>query len=68
MRRTTERAANNAGDRVHAGIGASVGVQNTGTIPGGASNNTSVGISCGFDFTAADNSFYFPNVGFRCCR
>ncbi len=37
-------------------------------IRGGASNNTEVGISCGFDFTAADDAFFFPNVGFRCCR
>jgi len=37
-------------------------------IRGGASNNTEVGISCGFDFTAADDNFFFPNVGFRCCR
>jgi len=41
---------------------------NVNPIRGGSSNNTENGISCGFDFTAADNAFFFPNVGFRCCR
>ena len=37
-------------------------------IRGGASNNEAAGISCGLAFTLADDSFFFPNVGFRCCR
>lgn len=37
-------------------------------IRGGASNNTAVGISCALNFTLGDDSFFFPNVGFRCCR
>jgi hypothetical protein len=37
-------------------------------IRGGASNNTDIGISCALNFTLADDSFFFPNVGFRCCR
>jgi hypothetical protein len=37
-------------------------------IRGGASNNTSTGISCGLAFTLASDTFFFPNVGFRCCR
>ena len=37
-------------------------------IRGGASNNTSVGISCALNFTLADDTFFFSNVGFRCCR
>jgi hypothetical protein len=37
-------------------------------IRGGASNNTAEGISCTLNFTLADDAFYFPNVGFRCCR
>ena len=37
-------------------------------IRGGASNNTGVGISCALNFTLADDSFFFSNVGFRCCR
>ena len=37
-------------------------------IRGGASNNTDVGISCALNFTLADDTFFFPNVGFRCCR
>jgi hypothetical protein len=37
-------------------------------IRGGASNNTGDGISCPLDFTLGDDSFFFPNVGFRCCR
>jgi hypothetical protein len=37
-------------------------------LRGGSYNNTSVGISCDFDFAVADDAFLFPNVGFRCCR
>ncbi len=37
-------------------------------IRGGSYNNTGPGIACALDFTLADNSFFFPNVGFRCCR
>lgn len=37
-------------------------------IRGGAANNTAEGISCSLNFTLADNAFFFPNVGFRCCR
>ncbi|MCX5741328.1 MAG: MopE-related protein [Proteobacteria bacterium] len=37
-------------------------------IRGGSSNNTADGISCPLNFTLADDDFFFPNVGFRCCR
>jgi len=37
-------------------------------LRGGAYNNPAGGISCGNDFAVADNAFFFPNVGFRCCR
>jgi formylglycine-generating enzyme required for sulfatase activity len=37
-------------------------------IRGGASNNLGDGLTCGLSFTAADNNFFFSNVGFRCCR
>jgi hypothetical protein len=37
-------------------------------IRGGSYNNTAEGIACGFNFLTADDSFYFENVGFRCCR
>jgi hypothetical protein len=37
-------------------------------IRGGASNNTGEGISCPLNFTLADDTFFFPNIGFRCCR
>jgi hypothetical protein len=37
-------------------------------IRGGASNGTSDGISCPLSFTLADDTFFFPNIGFRCCR
>lgn len=37
-------------------------------IRGGASNNTGEGISCPLNFTLADDAFFFPNIGFRCCR
>nr|HEX4314432.1 MopE-related protein [Kofleriaceae bacterium] len=37
-------------------------------IRGGASDDSDQGISCPLDFTLADDSFFFPNVGFRCCR
>jgi Putative metal-binding motif len=37
-------------------------------IRGGTSNNIEGGLTCGLSFTAADDNFFFPNVGFRCCR
>lgn len=37
-------------------------------IRGGASNATVAGTSCALNFTLADDAFFFPNVGFRCCR
>ena len=37
-------------------------------IRGGASNNTGEGISCPLTFALADDAFFFPNIGFRCCR
>jgi hypothetical protein len=37
-------------------------------IRGGASNNTGDGISCALNFTLADDDFFFPNIGFRCCK
>jgi hypothetical protein len=37
-------------------------------IRGGAFNNDPNGISCPLDFTLADDTFFFPDVGFRCCR
>jgi hypothetical protein len=37
-------------------------------IRGGSSASTSVGIDCPLDFTLADDTFFFPDVGFRCCR
>ena len=35
---------------------------------GGASNNTVEGTTCKLDFSLANDAFFFPNVGFRCCR
>lgn len=37
-------------------------------IKGGASNGTSQGLTCALNFTLGDDTFFFPNVGFRCCR
>ena len=37
-------------------------------IRGGAANNEGTGTTCGLSFTSADDAFFFPNVGFRCCR
>jgi hypothetical protein len=37
-------------------------------IRGGAANNTDSGTTCPLNFTLADDTFFFPNVGFRCCR
>ncbi|MBA3396235.1 MAG: hypothetical protein H0T89_26630 [Deltaproteobacteria bacterium] len=37
-------------------------------IRGGASNNEVNGLTCGLNFTLANDQFFFPNVGFRCCR
>ncbi len=35
---------------------------------GGASNNEVSGSTCQLNFTLANDDFFFPNVGFRCCR
>jgi hypothetical protein len=37
-------------------------------IRGGSYTSTGIGIDCPLDFTLADDSFFFPDVGFRCCR
>ncbi|MGE3767870.1 MAG: hypothetical protein AB7L94_36785, partial [Kofleriaceae bacterium] len=37
-------------------------------IRGGSSNNLVTGLTCQLNFTLADDDFFFPNVGFRCCR
>ncbi len=36
-------------------------------LRGGSMNNTSGGLRCDFDFTVANDTFSFQNVGFRCC-
>ncbi len=41
---------------------------NTRRLRGGSFNNTANGISCDLRFAVADDTFQFPNVGFRCCR
>jgi hypothetical protein len=41
---------------------------NQNPIRGGASNNETEGLTCGLNFTLANDTFFFPNVGFRCCR
>ena len=37
-------------------------------IRGGAASDTSIGIDCALNFTLGDDTFFFPDVGFRCCR
>ncbi|HVV81496.1 MAG TPA: MopE-related protein [Kofleriaceae bacterium] len=37
-------------------------------LRGGASNNETTGITCRLAFTLASDTFFFPNVGFRCCK
>ena len=37
-------------------------------LRGGSANNEVSGLSCNLNFTLADDQFFFPNVGFRCCR
>jgi hypothetical protein len=37
-------------------------------IRGGASNDIQGGLACALSFSAGDDNFFFPNVGFRCCR
>ncbi|MBA3455945.1 MAG: hypothetical protein H0T42_22800 [Deltaproteobacteria bacterium] len=37
-------------------------------LRGGSSNNETSGQTCGLNFTLADDQFFFPNAGFRCCR
>jgi formylglycine-generating enzyme required for sulfatase activity len=41
---------------------------NRNPLRGGASNNEVSGTTCNLNFTLADDQFFFPNVGFRCCR
>jgi hypothetical protein len=41
---------------------------NTNPLRGGASNNEVTGATCQINFSVADDDFFFPNVGFRCCR
>ena len=37
-------------------------------LRGGSSNNETQGLACGLNFTLADDQFFFPNAGFRCCK
>jgi hypothetical protein len=37
-------------------------------LRGGAANNEVEGLACELDFTLANDAFFFPNVGFRCCK
>jgi Putative metal-binding motif len=37
-------------------------------IRGGSSNDIQGGLACALSFGAADDAFFFPNLGFRCCR
>jgi len=37
-------------------------------LRGGSANNEVNGTTCKLDFSSGDNTFFFPNVGFRCCR
>ena len=37
-------------------------------LRGGSANNSVTGLTCRLNFTLADNTFFFPNVGFRCCK
>jgi hypothetical protein len=41
---------------------------NQNPLRGGSANNAVNGLTCKLNFTLADNTFFFPNVGFRCCR
>jgi hypothetical protein len=36
-------------------------------IRGGAYDNIASGLTCQFDFLAAQDDYYFTNLGFRCC-
>jgi hypothetical protein len=36
-------------------------------LRGGSMNNIAGGLKCNFNFSVADDSFSFQNVGFRCC-
>jgi formylglycine-generating enzyme required for sulfatase activity len=37
-------------------------------IRGGAYDSIAPGLTCDFDFVAGASDFFFPNLGFRCCR
>ena len=41
---------------------------NINPIRGGSITSNAVGISCDYDFVVASDTFFFPSVGFRCCR
>jgi hypothetical protein len=41
---------------------------NQNPLRGGASDNEVIGTTCQINFSLADDTFFFPNVGFRCCR
>jgi hypothetical protein len=41
---------------------------NVNAIRGGASNTELNGATCQDDFVLGNDAFFFPNVGFRCCR
>ncbi len=45
-----------------------VGVPNTYRIRGGAFDSVRPGLTCQFDFVSGGEDFFFPNLGFRCCR
>ncbi len=37
-------------------------------VRGGAYDSIAAGLTCQFDFVSASETFFFPNLGFRCCR
>jgi hypothetical protein len=45
-----------------------VGTSTLYQIRGGSYNDLAGGMTCSFDFWAADEDFRMPNLGFRCCR
>jgi hypothetical protein len=45
-----------------------VGTSTLYEIRGGSYNDLAHGLTCNFDFWAAEEDFRMPNLGFRCCR
>ena len=65
---TANRVFDMSGNAKEWAVGPASDPADTRRLRGGSYNNTQGGMKCNFRFAVADNTFQFPNVGFRCCR